>query len=158
MKHNKNKITYSNSSTYWVLLTNNMARFKFQIGVNQGVTIDLPSKRPGDRDVFIGAAKVKVKGLNSKLDVLFSRGALKLFFDQVNRAKENYKGRFKLESINSNLKIEGDASPRGHFFIKVSIKHLEFTQPDNTEWFAEIRFASDLSFEKEAEYLKLEIS
>ena len=135
-----------------------MATFQFQIGISEGVRINLPSKRPGDRNVFIGIAKIRVKSLNCKLDVLFSRAALELFFDQVNIAKKGYKGGFKLESMNSNFKIEGNASRRGHFHIKVSIKHLEFTQPDNTQWSAEIEFASDLDFEKEADYLKLEVS
>ena len=136
----------------------NMARFQFQIGIRDCVTIDLPSKRHGDRNVFIGIAKIRVKGLSAKLEVLFSRDSLESFFDQVNKARENYKGQFRLESMNSNLKIEGDASTRGHFRIKVITKRLEFTQPDNTEWLAEIEFASDLSFKQEADYLKSEMS
>jgi hypothetical protein len=117
-----------------------VSKIHFQLGIKQIVEVNLPSKKPGDGDIFVGKIKAQINSLRCSQTVSFHRHDLITFFDQVAVAEEKLKSGFKLESVNKMFSFIGSIDSKARFRIDVRFKDYVFEQPENIEWQAQAAF------------------
>lgn len=117
-----------------------MSKIHFQLGGKHFVEVNLPSKKPGDGDVFVGKVKAQASSLRCSQKVSFHRRDLVALFDQVAVVEKKLEGSFKLESISTTFCIVGNVDSKGLIQIKVRFKDYVFDQPENVEWQAQATF------------------
>ena len=117
-----------------------MSKVSFQLGNKNHVQISLPSKMQGDRDVFIGKAKVQVDSLFCSQPVKIHKDKLLLFFSQVAKVYETLAGEFTFESEYNTFALHGVVTGKGQIRILLKVGYEIRNHPDYTEWLAEAAF------------------
>jgi hypothetical protein len=117
-----------------------MSKVQFQIGRDNHIRINLPSKEPGNSSVYTGRAILKASRVSFSQDVKFTSSDLKGFLKEAKSVYQKLKGSFKLESHDTNFSLRGVPTRKGMIQLEVSAKRTIFTQPDNVDWSARASF------------------
>jgi hypothetical protein len=117
-----------------------MSQFKFQIGSGPFVRISLPSKAPGDCDMFRGKAVIVCNSLQCSAEVEFTRSVLERFAADLQRIDDTLKGSFHLVSSDTRFKMAVVGDNKGRIRLDIVVSGFQFSQPENSEWSASATF------------------
>ena len=118
-----------------------MPKVRFQLGNTNYVQVSLPSKMYGDRDWFIGKAKLRVNSLSCSHAIKIHRIHLKAFFDDVTKAHKTLKGEFNFISSYTGFSLQGEMTRKGQVRVSVEVGYeIRNDIPDYTEWQAKAIF------------------
>lgn len=100
----------------------------------------MPSKAPGNSNVYTGRAVLKASRVSFSQDVKFTSSDLRGFLKDAKSVYQKLKGSFKLEAQGSVFSLRGVPTRKGMIQLEILAKNTVFTQPDNVDWNARASF------------------